>query len=329
MVYIKLAVLAGGVSSERQISLRSGRNVAKALIRQNHTVALLDTSRYVSLSENIFTQKESDIDSRYELLANSEIPNTSEELDISVIFALKRCDRVFIALHGGAGEDGRLQSVLELLNIPYNGSPPLGCAVAMDKILTKRLLSESGILTPCYTVSKRNSKILSPPSYPCVVKPSNGGSSIGTAFASTENEHKAAVENAFKYCSEVLSEAVIKGKELTVGVLNDESLAVTEIIPRSGFYDYESKYIFGRTEEITPAVLPDSVTRRALTIAKRAHNTLGLRNFSRTDMIYEEASGLLYVLEVNTIPGMTETSLLPQAAKYCGIEFDELCERMM
>ncbi len=329
MIYIKTAVLAGGTSSERRVSLCSGKNVALALIRNSHTVALIDPSKPVSLSEKLFTQDERDIQARFELLSDSPPKPDSPELDMSVIFALKRCDRVFLALHGGSGEDGHIQSLLDLLGIPYNGSPPLGCAVTMDKVMTKKLLSESGILTPSYTVSHSGEPIVPPPSYPCVVKPANGGSSIGISFSDTPAEHRFAVANALKYCKEALSEEAIRGRELTVGVLNGEPLAVTEILPNSGFYDYENKYTAGKTLEITPAELPKEVAARAMTLAKRCHDLLGLKNFSRTDIIYEEKSGLLYVLEVNSLPGMTETSLLPQMAKYRGIGFDELCERMM
>ncbi len=329
VIYIKIAVLTGGTSSERQVSLRSGQNIANALIRLGHTVAPIDPSRPVSLSENIFTTDTRDIDARFALFSDTNPKESPQELDISVIFALKYCDRVFIALHGGAGEDGRLQSLLELLKVPYNGSPPLGCALAMDKIMTKRVLESSGILTPAYTVSVRGVKIRQAPKYPCVVKPSNGGSSVGTFFVDSQSELSSALEKAHRYCNEVLIENVIKGRELTVGVLNGEPLAVTEIIPRSSFYDYDSKYIVGATEEITPARISKETEHRALGLSKRVHELLGLRNFSRTDMIYDEKSELLYILEANALPGMTDTSLFPQMAAYKGISFDQLCERMM
>ncbi len=329
MIYIKIAVLAGGVSAEREISLRSGKNVACALFRKGYDVALIDPCRPISVSEDVFLHSESEIEAKCAFLEKYLPPSSSAELDMSVINALKIFDKVFLALHGGAGEDGKILSALELFGISHNGSSPCACAVSMDKILSKKLLSEAGLPTPSYTVCRKGEKNVLPPRYPCVVKPSNGGSSIGVTFVFRPFELERAVKKAHEYCDEVLLEAAVFGRELTVGVLEDAPLAVTEIKPVSGFYDYENKYVQGKTVEITPALLPREVTERALSLAKRAHDALGLKNFSRTDMILEESSGLLYLLETNAQPGMTETSLLPQAAKCKGIAFDELCQKML
>ncbi len=329
MIYIKIAVLTGGISTERDISLLSGKNVASALLRKGYKVALIDISRPIFLSEDIFSHSEAEINAKSAFLKKNPPGTNSAELDISVIYALKNFDKAFLALHGGSGENGKIQSVLELFGIPHNGSSPCACAVSMDKVLSKKLLNEAGLPTPAYTVCRRNKKTLTPPKYPCVVKPASGGSSIGVTFVFRPFELEHAIKKAFEYCDEVLLEAAVFGRELTVGVLEDRPLAVTEIKPISGFYDYENKYVSGKAVEMTPAELPSEVTERALTLAKRTHEVLGLKNFSRTDMILEESSGLLYILETNAQPGMTETSLLPQAAKYKCIDFDQLCQKML
>ncbi len=329
VIYINIAVLAGGVSAEREVSLRSGKNVALALLRKGCGVALIDPCRHIFLSEDVFLNSEYEIEAKFELLKNDLPHKNAAELDISVIYALKSFDKVFLALHGGSGEDGRIQSALELFGIAHNGSSPSACAVSMDKILTKKLFAEAGLPTPSFTVCKKGNKTVMPPGYPCVVKPSNGGSSVGVTFVFSPYELESAVRKALEYCDEVVLEKAVFGKELTVGVLEDSPLAVTEIRPISGFYDYENKYIQGNTIEITPAELSDEVTDRALSLAKRAHEVLGLKNFSRTDMILEQSSGLLYLLETNAQPGMTETSLLPQAAACSGIDFDSLCQKML
>ncbi len=329
MIYIKIAVLAGGKSTEREVSLRSGKNVALALLRKGYDVALIDPSDVVRASENMILQSEAEIVARCEFFKTIPPNEGSEELDVGVIYALKGFDKVFLALHGGSGEDGRIQSVLDLFGIPHNGSSPCACAVSMNKILSKRLYSEAGLPTPSYTVCRKGEKTATLPKYPCVVKPVNGGSSVGVSFAFSQTELQNATEKAFEYCDEVLVEAAVFGRELTVGVLENKPLAVTEIKPISGFYDYENKYASGKTVEITPAQISNEITEQALSFAKRAHEVLGLKNFSRTDMILEESSGLLYLLETNAQPGMTETSLLPQAAAYKGINFDELCQKML
>ncbi len=321
---MNIAVLAGGGGAEREVSLNSGKNVAKALIERGHAVALIDPVSNIPNGELEFFNDSSRIEYRFEhdgVALNAAPP-------INVINLLRKCDAVFPVLHGSWGEDGRLQAALELFGIPFCGSAYTACALAMDKILTKKLLAEAGILTPQYTVCTKKRMRL-PPKYPCVVKPANGGSSVGVSIVFRPFELPKALEKAFLYCDAVLMETEIVGRELTVGILENEALAVTEIKPAVGFYDYENKYIPGKTEEVTPAELSSDVTSRALSIAKRSHDALGLRNYSRVDMMLEEATGLLYVLEVNALPGMTETSLLPQSAAACGIGFSELCERMM
>ena len=247
----------------------------------------------------------------------------------SVLTLCKMADAVFIMLHGGMGENGRLQALFECLGIKYFGSSPEGSAVAMDKLRAKQIFESVGILTPIYTVYRKNDKRPPvPPRFPCVVKPANEGSSVGVSFVKTREQLSESVKNAMKKCDTVLLEAAVKGREFTVGVLEDKALAVTEIIAHDGFYDYESKYTPGKTEEITPANISKELTKRVLKLALKVHKALGLSNFCRVDIMIEDKTNLIYVLEANTIPGMTATSLLPQAAEYKGIDFLQLCKKM-
>ena len=327
---MKIAVLAGGISPEREVSLCSGKMIAAALTSRGHSVALLDPSKESPVLREQFFRTYDEIEKNSPVFDKSPPPENGVSITESVLGLLKSAQRVFLALHGGDGENGNIQALLGALGIVYNGSPPSACAVAMDKILTKKLFAASGILTPEYTVYLKGQRTPPlPPRYPCVVKPANGGSSVGVSFVMRPFGLEEAVEKALGQCERVLLESAVFGRELTVGVLRDNPLAVTEINPKNGFYDYNNKYIFGRTEEITPAPLSDELTARAMRIALKAHQAVGMRNFSRTDFILEQETGLLYALEINALPGMTATSLLPQAAKYRGIDYASLCEQML
>ena len=316
----------GGKSPEREVSLRSGENVAKALLRLGHKVAMIDPAKEINVSEPIFRSEEVSI--------NASLPFTEKEIisDGAMEICLAS-DAVFIALHGGDGENGRLQSLFDAFGVRYTGSGARASACAMDKISAKRIYSANGIPTPEYAVYNETDFFFPPELFPCVIKPANGGSSVGVEFAENEAELLSVLKkrkmNAPATRETLLIERKIAGRELTVGVLGDEPLAVTEIIPKQGFYDFENKYISGRTEEITPAPLTKEQTEKALRLALSAHRSLGLRNFSRTDMLLENESGNFYVLETNTLPGMTETSLLPMGALAKGIDFDTLCEKML
>ena len=256
-------------------------------------------------------------------------PAVSRLITDSSLELCKAADAVFIMLHGKTGESGRLQALFESLGIKYFGSCPEGSADAMDKLRTKRIFESVGIPTPLYTVYRAGQPLPPlPPCYPCVVKPASEGSSVGVTFVKTPSELTQAVENALKSDSTVLMEAQVKGREITVGILGNKALAVTEIIPKSTFYDYLSKYTPGKTVEITPADIRRELTEKAMRLAERAHVSLGLSNFSRIDMMIEDKTDMIYVLEANTVPGMTKTSLLPLAAEYRGIDFTELCRRM-
>ncbi|HOF89774.1 MAG TPA: D-alanine--D-alanine ligase [Armatimonadota bacterium] len=305
MSTIRVAVLMGGTSSEREVSLKSGRNVVAALAGGRFTVIPLD-----------FTG------------------------DLAPILALKgHADVVFPALHGPGGEDGRIQSVLDLLGIPYVGSGPLSSAMAMHKGVTKILYREAGIPTPAgVTLSRRDGApdwletnvddLLKTIGVPCVVKPANEGSSYGVSIVKTAEELAAALARAATLDRDIIIEQFISGVEISVPVLGDAApLPAVEIIPKSGTYDYASKYTPGATEEICPARISPAAAAAAAAYAARAHAVLGCRDVSRTDMIV--SGDAVTVLETNTLPGMTDTSLLPLSARAAGLSFAALVETLV
>jgi D-alanine-D-alanine ligase len=241
---------------------------------------------------------------------------------------VRDADVLFLALHGGRGEDGTLQTVLEMIGVPYTGSGALGSAMAMDKDVSKRLFRFAGVPTADWfmapvTVEDVEERL----GWPAVVKPSKQGSTVGLTVVKQPEGLDDALELAARYDDEVMVEAFVPGRELTVGILDGEALAVGEIIPRHEIFDYECKYTPGMSEEIFPADLPRSVTERCRDLGLRAHDALKLGGYSRVDFRLTPA-GELFCLEVNTLPGMTATSLLPQSARAVGIEFPELCERI-
>ena len=304
MKKLRLALLIGGLSNEREISLRGGAEVQKALNPERYETVVYD------LKEGLAR-----------LVADAP-----------------RIDVALIILHGRFGEDGTVQGLLELLGIPYQGSGVLGSALAMNKRLTKTLYRQAGLPVAKDMVVRRGSHrlVLDPLveelGWPIVVKPNAEGSSIGIRMANTLSELSKAIEQAFVLDKEVLLEEYIKGREITGGVLGNETLQalpIIEIIPAKQyeFFDYEAKYKEKASEEICPADLPESTTRLAQEYALRAHKVLGLRGYSRTDMIVRGEKIIL--LETNTIPGMTATSLLPQAAQAAGLTFGALLDRLI
>ena len=322
---MRILILAGGESEEREVSAASGLTVAKAFASAGCEIALIDPSRQAS--KTVFTL-DFDVAER-QFFAQRKKPFTPP-FDIGHITVMKTADKVFSALHGGIGENGRLASMLEIFGIPYSGSSPESLAIAMNKADTKIYYEHASILTPSYTLYKKGAKKTpTPPSYPCVVKPSDGGSSIGVSIVYGKKELDLAVERASAVSDTVIIEQRILGRELSVCVLEDKAFSVTEIIPKGSFYDYECKYLHGGAREITPAPLPREITERALKIAARAHASLGLTNFSRTDLILQKDTLRLYALETNALPGMTETSILPNAARSVGIGMSELVMKML
>lgn len=300
---MKILVLLGGSSAEREVSLSSGRRVAAALRERGHAVTEAD-------------------------------PHPDP---FAILPAAKAADVTWLALHGGAGEDGTIQALLDLAGVRYTGSGVLGSALAMDKDLAKRLFRAAGVPTAEWRMLDRASTGWREPGYATetfaalgakvVVKPSKQGSTVGLSIIDAPSALADAIALAFEHDDEVMLEAFVPGRELTVAVLGGEALPVGEIIPKHDIYDYECKYTPGMAEELFPAPIPDAVRDEVQGLALRAYGALKLRGCARVDFRLDPA-GRLFCLEANTLPGMTGTSLVPQAAQVAGIDFPELCERI-
>jgi D-alanine-D-alanine ligase len=303
---VRVAVLKGGPSLERQVSLRSGARVEDALDRLGHDVLPIDVG-----------------------------PDLIEQLDA------RGPDVAFLALHGRGGEDGTVQELLDILGIPYTGSGVLACMRSIDKVLTKYLLVEAGLPTPEFFAFSETAfrelgaadalpAIEERLAFPIVVKPAAQGSALGVKFARTAGDVPAALVAAFSYDSRVLLERHVAGRDVAVSILDGEPLPVVEAVPRDeDFYDFEARYEIGRTDFVCPASLSPEATARAQELALATYKLLGCRGFARVDLMVEDGSGEPLVLEVNAIPGLTETSLLPMAAEAAGIGFDELIARIV
>jgi D-alanine-D-alanine ligase len=326
---MKIAVLMGGTSAEREVSLASGAAIVKALREKGHDVATIDTARG-------FVEPEQEAG----LLpggVHSAPPATVEQalplVELGTIPQLRDAEIAFLALHGGDGEDGTIQALLEVLGIRYTGSGPLGSGIAMDKDVSKRLLRDSQVPTLPWRVARAPDFAYDPDTIedlvglPCIVKPSRQGSSVGIHIVNDRSELEAAVRDAAQYDTEVMIERFAKGRELTVGILGDQALPPVEIRPKKGIYDYESKYTPGMTEYLCPAPLDEEIVSQLQAYALRAFKVLKLRGYARIDFIL--AKEQLWCLEANTLPGMTATSLLPKGAAAIGIPFPELCERIV
>lgn len=320
-----IAVLAGGNSPERDISLLSGYSVAKALRGASHRVAVIDPcAHYYCCLNSLF---ESDISTQqYEI---KEIDTTSHFTSGALQLCML-CDKVFSALHGGYGENGKICALLDCYGIPHNGSDHQALCLAMNKILSKQIFEYNGILTPKYTTfEKGSSGSPIPPCYPCFIKPANAGSSLGITFAMRPFELKGAISKALEYGDQIILERAVEGTELSVSILENTPIAVTEINHQGAFFDYTSKYSDSKNQEITPARISPQLYKKAMKTALNAHKALSLSNFSRIDLLLEKETELIYVLEANAIPGLTEESIFPKAALYCGLSMTELCQRML
>lgn len=290
--------MMGGLSREREISLKSGKAILRALTEKGYNASPLDVG-----------------------------PGIAETL------IKEKIEIAFIALHGRFGEDGTIQGMLELMRIPYTGSGVLASALALHKIMAKKFFLCENIPTPTYEVFLREEIEKNPPQnislpLPFVVKPAREGSTIGVSIVREENEWIPALKEAGKYDDEILVEEFMGGREITVGILEGIPLPIIEIIPKSGFYDYHSKYTKGETEYIIPARIPREKYLYAQEISLKAFQVLGCAGFARVDLMTDK-DGNPFVIDVNTMPGMTETSLLPKAASYAGISFEELVERIL
>lgn len=293
----KIGVLFGGLSAEREVSLKSGAAVLQALLAQGYNAVGVDVGR-----------------------------------DLPAVLKHEAIEVAFIALHGRYGEDGCVQGVLELLQIPYTGSGVLASALAMHKLYSKQAFAASGILTAPFSCYRRDEAVVLadiPFTLPVVVKPVQEGSSVGVSIVKEESKLAEAVAEAFRHDDEILVEQYIKGQEVQVGILEDKPIGAIEIVPKNEFYDFEAKYTDGMAEHIFPARLEPALYEKAQRIGLAAHKALGCKGYSRVDLLVTE-SGDCYVLEVNTLPGMTALSLLPEiAAKGAGLSFEKLVSRII
>ena len=331
-----IIVLCGGISPERDVSLTSGSLVASSLRKMGHRVVLMDvffgyTEPYSDPAE-IFDHPFDDSVTAVgehapdiEAVKKSRKQANNSRIGDNVIEVCRAADIVFMALHGEDGENGKIQAMFDLAGIKYTGCGYLGSAMAMNKGVTKKVLRESGILTPEGFVVHKTDAEYRDPGFPCVVKPCSGGSSVGTSIAHDRVEYLAALELAFRYEDSAVCERYIKGRECDVGVIDGKALPVIEICPKSGFYDYKNKYQSGMTDEYCPADLPAETTEKLQRAAEAVFEALILDVYARMDFIVD-ADGDVYCLEANTLPGMTPISLLPQEAAAVGISYDRLCE---
>jgi D-alanine-D-alanine ligase len=325
---MKIAVLMGGTSDERAVSLASGAQVARALRDAGHSVTGVDTVRGVlgSAEEAMLLRDGVDV-----------APPTADELaglaegNIVALTrdpALEGVDLFFVALHGGTGEDGTVQSLLDVAGVAYTGSDRLGCSLAMDKEVSKRLFRDAGIPTPLWLSGVQDhDDVVGRLRLPVIVKVASGGSSLRLVLAHDKQELKQAIEESREWGGLVLFEQYHRGRELTVGIVGGQALPVGEIIPDHELFDYECKYQPGMAKEIFPADIPGELAQRLQRLAGQVHATLRLRDYSRVDFIVDEED-VPWCLEANAAPGMTANSLLPKAARAAGTSFPELCDRI-
>ena len=340
-----IIVLAGGLSTERDVSFKTGSMVASALKENGHRVILLDV--FMGYSD-----KEENLDGIFDRADEisvkvDDIPEVAPDLAAvkasrkdqspcffgpNVIRMCQMADIVFMALHGENGENGKLQAAFDLLGVKYTGSDYLSSAIAMNKGMAKQLFASAGIPAPRGIAMKKENReddvTKLPLTLPCVVKPCCGGSSVGVTIPKTQEEYEAAVADAFSYEDVIVVEEYIKGREFSVGVVDGIAYPIIEIAPIEGFYDYTNKYKAGSTVETCPAVLTKEQTEQMQAYAVKGFKALQLDNYGRLDFMMSK-DGKMYCLEANTLPGMTPTSLLPQEAHALGMDFADLCEKLI
>ena len=336
---MKIAVLAGGTSTEREISIVSGSKVCEALRKKGHQAILIDVfcGKEDANADTIFTDP-FDLDKEVAYMSSFNDQITRIQAERKSFFGphvLEICDAadvVFLALHGACGEDGRVQATFDLMGIPYTGSGYLGSALAMDKSITKQLFMENGVPTPKGIILHRSEERKSAAKlgfcFPCVVKTACGGSSVGVYIVNTEEEFTQALQDGFSYEEKLVIEEYVKGREFSVGVVEGKAYPVIEIAPLVGFYDYKNKYQAGSTIETCPADLSEELTKKMQRIAEMGYQVLRLENYARLDFMMDESHNM-YCLEANTLPGMTPTSLLPQEAAALGMSFEDLCDKLV
>lgn len=340
-----IVVLAGGLSTERDVSFVTGNMVSNALRKNGHRVILLDV--FMGYSDK--TEELTGIFDRSKevSVAVSQIPTVAPDLAAvkksrkdqsdcffgpNVIELCRMADIVFLALHGENGENGKVQAAFDLFGIKYTGTDYLSSALAMNKEMAKMLFAANNIPTPGGISMKKEARIddfaRTGLTLPCVVKPCCGGSSIGVSIIHSEEEYEKALDEAFRYEKEILIEDYIEGREFSVGVVAGKALPVIEIAPVEGFYDYKNKYKAGSAVETCPADLPDEIAVQMQHYAEEVVRVLGLSTYSRMDFLMNRKNEI-FCLEANTLPGMTPTSLLPQEARAVGVSFEELCEKLL
>ena len=336
---MKIVVLTGGISTERDVSLVSGKMIYQAVKRLGHQAVLLDV--YLGMQrediEHIFESEED---------FSRDIRDIQESCpDISAVKALRKdggkcffgpnviricqmADVVFVALHGAEGENGKLQAAFDLLGIRYTGTDYVGSALAIDKGLAKELFLVNDIPTPRGVVLKAGQSIQNDLPWPRVVKACKGGSSVGVYIVEDPEEYGTAVKNAFAYGTEVVVEQYIRGREMTCGVVGGKALPIVEIVPKKGFYDYKNKYQAGSTKDICPAPIDAETTERIQRLSEKVFRVLRLKQYARVDLMLDE-QGNPYCLEANTLPGMTPVSLIPQEAAAAGMSYDQFCQKII
>ena len=340
---MRIVVLAGGLSMERNVSLSSGNKICRALRARGHQAILVDMfmgfEDYDGKLEDVFDAPDgfcgdySVAEAEPDLAAvrASRKDQSKSLFGPGVLDVCAKADVVFLALHGTCGEDGRVQAAFDLLGIPYTGAGYLSSAIAMDKDLTKRLVSEY-VITPQWRTVRYTegdiARLVSETKLPCVVKPVANGSSVGVSIAHTGAELKKALEECLQFGAQVVLEQYISGREIQVGIIAGKALPSIEIIPKTGFYDYAKKYQAGAAVETCPADVPPAVMQAAGELALRTHRALGLEVYSRTDMILDK-DGNLWVLEANSLPGMTPNSFVPKEAAAVGMSYNQLCEEIV
>jgi len=324
---MKVAILTGGTSSERDVALASGLQVARALRAHRHTVSLVDLAAGFVPPEHedallpTGVGREPPPLNRLRELERGMLGSGLGELPV-----FRNAEVIFLALHGGRGEDGTVQAILDVIGVPYTGSGHLASALAMDKDLAKRILRDHGITCPAWAMTPATAeRVKREVGYPCVVKPSKQGSSVGMSLVRRGRDLAKAIALAARYDDEVMVEQFIAGREYTVGILGEDALPVVEIRPKHELFDYECKYTPGMAEEIAPAPISAVLAATLQDAAQRAHRALKLGGYSRVDF-RADADGGIFFLEANTLPGLTANSLIPKAARAAGISFPVLCE---
>jgi D-alanine-D-alanine ligase len=335
---MNIIVLAGGNSTEREVSIASGQGVCKALRERNHKAVLLDPYFGASQKEENLFPTEYDVDKAADAMRemSSKLEETMKTrkgfFGPNVLEICKEADIVFLALHGANGEDGKVQSVLDLMGIKYTGSGPLSSGMAMDKGITKMVFEAKGVPTPkgiTLEKGKCSSQLADyGMGFPVIVKPCCGGSSVGVCIANNQTEYQAALLEAFSYENEVVVEQFITGREFSVAVVDGKAYPVIEIAPLQGFYDYKNKYQAGSCVETCPADLSSALTKEMQKYAEMGYKALNLQAYARLDFLMDD-EGNMYCLEANTLPGMTPTSLIPQEAKTIGMDYPQLCEKLI